>query len=48
MHVPVKISLRKFGNSFISTMEVTTPSKVPNCESIPRVNSIKKNSTAQN
>ena len=29
-------------------MDVTTPSSVPNCESIPSVNNIKKNNTAQN
>ena len=32
----------------MSTMEVTTPSNVPNCESIPNVNSIRKERTDQN
>lgn len=41
-------SLDMPGNSFISTREVATPSNVPNCESMPSVNSIRKNSTAQN
>lgn len=45
---PVRISFLRFGKSFMSTMLVTTPSKVPNWESIPNVNSIKKNSTDQN
>lgn len=45
---PVMTSFGRLGNSFMSTSEVVTPSSVPNCESIPRVNSIMKNSTAQN
>lgn len=45
---PIIHSLGRFGNNFISTKDVTTPSKVPNCESIPKVNSIKKKSTAHN
>lgn len=45
---PVKISFLKLGKSFISTMLVTTPSKVPNWESIPNVNNMRKNSTDQN
>lgn len=32
----------------MSTIEVTTPSRVPNCESMPRVKSMRKNSTDQN
>lgn len=32
----------------MSTMDVTTPSRVPNCESMPKVKSIKKNKTDQN
>jgi hypothetical protein len=32
----------------MSTTDVTTPSRVPNCESMPRVKSIRKNSTDQN
>lgn len=40
-------SFGKFGNSFISIKDVTTPSNVPNCESIPNVNSIRKNNIAQ-
>lgn len=43
---PVIISLGTLGNSFISISEVLTPSSVPNCESIPSVNSIRKNRTA--
>ena len=38
---PVRISFRKFGKSFKSTIEVTAPSKVPNWESIP-LNRIKQ------
>lgn len=45
---PIIYSLGKFGNNFISTKDVTTPSNVPNCESIPKVNSIKKNKIAHN
>lgn len=45
---PIIHSLGRFGNSFMSINDVTTPSNVPNCESIPRVKSIKKNSTAHN
>lgn len=45
---PVRISFRKLGNNFISTMDVTTPSRVPNCESMPSVNNMRKNNTAQN
>lgn len=41
-------SLGSWGNNFMSTIDVTTPSKVPNCESIPKVKSIKKNRTAHN
>lgn len=41
-------SFDKPGNSFMSTSEVATPSSVPNCESMPSVNSIRKNRTAQN
>lgn len=48
MNLPVRYSLRRFGKSFISTMEVITPSNVPNWESIPRVNNIKKKRTDQN
>lgn len=40
-------SLDSFGNSFMSTREVATPSKVPNCESMPSVKSIRKKRTAQ-
>uniref|UniRef100_A0A182TFU7 Uncharacterized protein n=1 Tax=Anopheles melas TaxID=34690 RepID=A0A182TFU7_9DIPT len=40
------ISFGTLGNSFISISEVLTPSSVPNCESIPSVNSIRKNRTA--
>lgn len=46
-HSPVKISFRMFGNIFRSTIEVTAPSSVPNCESIPSVNSIMKKSIDQ-
>uniref|UniRef100_A0A182JDG8 Uncharacterized protein n=1 Tax=Anopheles atroparvus TaxID=41427 RepID=A0A182JDG8_ANOAO len=42
----VIISFGTFGNSFMSISEVLTPSSVPNCESMPSVNSIRKNSTA--
>lgn len=41
-------SLFALGNSFMSTKDVATPSSVPNCESTPNVNSIRKNRTAQN
>lgn len=34
-----------FGKNFMSTSEVTTPSSVPNSESMPSVKSIKKKST---
>lgn len=43
----VIFSFGRFGKSFISTNEVMTPSNVPNCESIPSVNNIRKNKTAQ-
>lgn len=36
------------GKIFISVTEVTTPSNVPNCESIPSVKSIEKKSIDQN
>lgn len=39
-------SFGTFGKSFMSTSEVVTPSSVPNCESMPSVNSIRKNRTA--
>lgn len=45
---PVRTSLGRFGNNFISTTEVTTPSRVPNWESMPKVKSIRKKSTDQN
>lgn len=45
---PMIISFGKLGNSFISTIDVPSPSSMPNCESIPSVNSIRKNKTAQN
>lgn len=45
---PIIFSFDKFGNNFMSTNDVATPSRVPNCESMPRVNNIKKNNTAQN
>lgn len=44
---PIIISFGKLGNSFISTNDVPRPSNIPNCESIPSVNNIKKKSTAQ-
>lgn len=44
-HRPVSISLRTRGKILRSTMDVMTPSSVPNWESIPRVSSIKKNRT---
>lgn len=46
-HIPVRTSLRTFGKIFISTTDVMTPSRVPNCESIPSVSSIRKNKTDQ-
>lgn len=42
----MSISFDSDGNNFISTNDVNTPSSVPNCESIPSENNIKKNSTA--
>ena len=42
-NLPVRTSFLTFGSNFKSTMEVMTPSRVPNSESIPNVNSIKKN-----
>lgn len=45
---PIIMSFGRLGNSFISTSDVPRPSNMPNCESIPKVNSIKKNKTAQN
>lgn len=43
----VIFSFVKLGSSFISTSDVMTPSRVPNWESIPRVNSMRKKRTAQ-
>ena len=46
-YLPASISLRTRGKTFISVIDVTTSSNVPNCESIPRVSSIRKKSTDQ-
>lgn len=45
---PMIMSFGKLGNSFISTKDVARPSSIPNCESMPSVNSIRKKRTAQN
>ncbi len=45
--LPVRISFLTFGKSFRSTMHWTTPCMVPNCESMPRVKSIRKKMIAQ-
>lgn len=45
---PIIISFGIFGKSFMSTKDVATPSSVPNCESIPNVNNMRKNRTAHN
>lgn len=45
---PIITSFGRLGNSFISTRDVPSPSSIPNCESIPSVNSMRKNKTAQN
>lgn len=45
---PMIISFGKLGNNFMSTNDVPSPSSIPNCESMPSVNSIKKNKTAHN
>lgn len=39
-------SFLRLGNTFISMREEMTPSSVPNCESAPRVNSMRKKRTA--
>ena len=47
MILPVRNSFLMLGNIFISTSDVTTPSSVPNCESIPSVNNMEKKRIAQ-